>query len=568
MLFKKVVEYFEELEKTSSTNKMVEILADLFKKTPKEEIDLVAYLALGELGSSYAGRMTGMADKMVLRAIALASGKSEDEARSVFRKIGDVGLAAEKLCRGKGSLKLKNVFGELIKIAKSSGAKSQNVKIKSLANLFKRSSSLEAKYLARIVTGTMRTGFSAMTILSALAMAFTGDKKNKNILEKAFNNNPDIGAIAKMAAAKGLKGLTGVGAAIGRPIKMMLAQRVKEIDEIFRKIPSGLAAEEKYDGERIQAHKKGKKIVLFSRRMEDITLQFPDVVEHIKKNLADKDFIIEGEVVPIDKKGRSLPFQKLMQRRRKYDVEKYVKEIPVCYYLFDLLSLGGKNYIKKIYPERYAALKSIVKRKTRNLQLAQRKIVKDVKGFQEFFKQSLARGNEGLIAKSLSSDSVYRAGVRGWLWIKWKKEYAKGMQDTFDLVVVGGFAGRGKRSGTYGSLLCAAYNHGKFETVTKLGAGFTDKQLAKFGKIFEEVKEKPANVIVHKMMKPDVWFKPKIVIEVLGAEITRSPIHTCAVKDGKGLAIRFPRFIRYRDDKSARQATSSKEIEQMWRRKK
>ena len=568
MLFKKVVEYFEELEKTSSTNKMVEILADLFKKTPKEEIDLVAYLALGELGSSYAGRMTGMADKMVLRAIALASGKSEDEARSVFRKIGDVGLAAEKLCRGKGSLKLKNVFGELIKIAKSSGAKSQDVKIKSLANLFKRSSSLEAKYLARIVTGTMRAGFSAMTILSALAMAFTGDKKNKNILEKAFNNNPDIGAIAKMAAAKGLKGLTGVGAAIGRPIKMMLAQRVKEIDEIFRKIPSGLAAEEKYDGERIQAHKKGKKIVLFSRRMEDITLQFPDVVEHIKKNLADKDFIIEGEVVPIDKKGRSLPFQKLMQRRRKYDVEKYVKEIPVCYYLFDLLSLGGKNYIKKIYPERYAALKSIVKRKTRNLQLAQRKIVKDVKGFQEFFKQSLARGNEGLIAKSLSSDSVYRAGVRGWLWIKWKKEYAKGMQDTFDLVVVGGFAGRGKRSGTYGSLLCAAYNHGKFETVTKLGAGFTDKQLAKFGKIFEEVKEKPANVIVHKMMKPDVWFKPKIVIEVLGAEITRSPIHTCAVKDGKGLAIRFPRFIRYRDDKSARQATSSKEIEQMWRRKK
>ncbi|MCK4589001.1 MAG: ATP-dependent DNA ligase [Nanoarchaeota archaeon] len=564
MLFKKVVGYFEKLERTSSSNKMSEILAELFKKSSKS-VDIVAYLALGELGSSYAGKVTGMADKMVLKAIASAFGQDESEVKALFKKIGDVGLVAEKFCRGRGSLKLKNVFNEIKKIALASGAKSQDVKIKYLAGLLKKASPIEARYLARMVTGTMRVGFSVMTILSGLAIAFTGDKRNKEILERAYNNNPDIGDIAKRVASKGLKGLSGVGVAMGRPIKMMLAQRVKSIEDIFRRMPAGLAAEEKYDGERIQAHKKDNQVVLFSRRMENISAQYPDVVEYVKK-LSGRDFIIEGEVVPIDSKGRSLPFQKLMQRRRKYDVEKYVKSIPVCYYLFDLLSLNGRSYIKKAYPVRHKALRGIVKKSSRNLQLAKRKVIKDVKEFQEFFKKSLARGNEGLIAKSLSSEAVYKAGTRGWLWIKWKKEYVKGMQDTFDLVVVGGFYGRGRRSGTYGSLLCAAYNGGKFETVTKLGAGFTDNQLAEFKKKFDVVSEKPEKVVVHKSMKPDVWFKPSVVVEVLGAEITRSPIHRCNVKKGKGLAIRFPRFIRYRDDKSVRQATTSKEIERMFKR--
>lgn len=563
MLFKKVAEYFEVLEKTSSSNKMIEILAELFKKS-KGEVDVVAYLALGELDSSYAGQVTGMADKMVLKAIASCA--DESKVKEVFKKTGDVGLVAEKFCRGKGSLKLDFVFKEIKKIAAASGAKSQEVKIKYLVGLLRKASPLEARYLARILTGTMRVGFSVMTILSALAIAFTGDKRNKEILERAYNNNPDIGAIAKKVAKGGLKGLGSMEASVGRPIKMMLAQRVKSIEEIFKKMPE-LAVEEKYDGERIQAHKKGRRVVLFSRRMEDITLQYPDVVEYIHRSLADKDFIIEGEVVPIDSRGRSLPFQKLMSRRRKYDVEEYVKSIPVCYYLFDLLSLGGKSFIKRPYPERHQALKGLIKKQSRNLQLAHRKIVKDVKELQEFFMKSLARGNEGLIAKSLAQDSAYKAGVRGWLWIKWKKEYAKGMQDTFDLVVVGGFYGRGRRSGSYGSLLCAAYNKGKFETVTKLGAGFTDKNLAEFGKKLTLVKEKPNKVIVHKQMKPDVWFKPLVVVEVLGAEITRSPIHTCAEREGKGLAIRFPRFLRYRDDKSVRQATTSKEIERMWKEK-
>ncbi|MFC1801763.1 ATP-dependent DNA ligase [Nanoarchaeota archaeon] len=562
MLFKKVADYFECLERTSSSNQMIKVLAELFKKTPRKEVDLITYLALGELGSSYSGKVTGMADKMVLKAIAQASNKEENLIKKIFNKTGDVGKTAEQLCKNKGKLKLKFVFNEIKKIAEAFGNQSQDTKIKLLTNLLKKSTPTEAKYLARIITGTMRTGFSVMTILNALALAFTKDKKNKNILEQVYNNNPDIGALAKTIASKGLKGLS-LANTTGRPIKMMLAQRVKAIDEIFKKMPRGLAAEEKYDGERIQAHKKGKNITLFSRRMENITHQFPDVVEYIKKNLANKDFIIEGEVVPIDKNGKSLPFQQLMQRRRKYDVEAYIKKIPVCYYLFDLLSLNNKNFIKKSYPERHQALKSLIKKQTKNLQLAKRKIITNTKQFQEAFKKSLARGNEGLIAKSLAKDSLYKAGTRGWLWIKWKKEYVKGMQDTFDLVVVGAFYGKGKRSGSYGSLLCASYNQGKFETVTRLGTGFTDKQLIAFKKIFEISKEKPNKIIAHKQMKPDVWFKPKVVIEVLGAEITRSPIHTCAEKQGKGLAIRFPRFLRYRSDKKPSQATTSKEIERM-----
>ncbi len=578
--FSKLAEVFEELEKTSSGNEMRRILCEFFKKVPTEEIEVVAYLCLGSIASEYEDINIGMAEKMVLKSIAIASGRAEKEVLRVFKQKGDIGLAAELLCGKplktlvelkKEELTVWEVFEKLRMIAGASGEGSQERKIKLLAELLRNAKGKEARYLSRLVLGTMRLGVGDKTVLDALAMAFGKGKEDKPAIEHAYNICPDVGIIAKTIATKGIKGIERIDVVLGRPIQMMLAQRVKAITEIIENMPEGkIAAEEKYDGERIQVHKKGDKIVLFSRRLENITSQFPDVVEQIKKNIKSKECIIEGEVVPVDEKGNLLPFQVLMQRRRKYGVEEYVKKIPTCFYLFDILYSEGRSFIRKPYPERHEELKRIT-RETPNLQLAKRVICEDVDCLEEFFNKSLERGCEGIVAKSCAKESVYQAGTRGWLWIKWKREYAKEMADTFDLVVVGAFMGRGKRAGTYGALLCAAYNDSfdRFESFCKLGSGFTDEELSKLPKKLKpyEVPHKPARVEVTKLMEPDKWFEPKLVVEVLGAEITRSPAHTTALEKGQGLALRFPRFVRWREEKKPEQATTVKEILEIFKKK-
>jgi len=566
MLFSNLADIFAQIEKISSGNKMRAVLANFFKKVPKSEICIVAYLTTGRIASEYEDVILGMADKMVLKAIALASNKENAEVKSVFKQKGDVGLAAAELCgKKRKSLSVKEVYDKLHKIAESSGAGSQGKKIRILAELFKSASAKEAKYIARLVLGTLRLGASDQTLLDSLSLAFTGTKENKPKLEHAYHICPDVCLIAETIAKKGLKGLDKINVKVGIPIQMMLAQRVKSIQEILDKIKGNMAVEEKYDGERMQAHIKGKNIKIYSRRLDDITAQFPDVVAAIKKQIKCKSCVIEGECCAVDKDGKLRPFQTLMKRKRKYDIEKYIKKIPVCLFLFDLLYLDGKSYILKDYPERYKALKKVVKKQTNNLQLANRIVTSNLKDITKFFNKMIKHGAEGIMVKSCGKNSVYKAGTRGWLWIKWKKEYMKGMVDTFDLVVVGAFKGRGRRAGSYGSLLCAVYNKKKnrYDTFTKLGSGFTDEQLKNLPKKLKryELKKKHPLVNAKKELKPDIWLTPAIVIEVLGAEITKSPIHTA-----EGLALRFPRFLRYRPEKSPEQATTVKEIKQMYKK--
>jgi DNA ligase-1 len=551
--FSQLVKIFEDLEQTSSGNKLREILSDFFKKVSKEDIDSIAYLALGIIDAEYKKTDLGLADKMIVRALAKASNKSADEIKKIKSRTGDLGLAAEKVISQKGKLTVKEVIETLRKISVTKGAGSQEQKINLLISLLKKASSKEAKYITRISLGRLRLGVAAATILDSLAMAFKG-VKDKTELERAYENTSDIGLIAKLAASK--KPIK-VGISIGIPIKMMLAQRVKSLAEMQKHIPGKITSEEKYDGERVQVHKQGKDIVMFSRRLDNITHQYPDVLESLKNSIKAKECIIEGEIVAVDKKGNLQPFQLLMQRRRKYKIEEYVKKIPVNLFLFDLLYLNGKSYINEPYPARRKALEKATKQ-SKITKLARQITSEDINKVQEFFKQCLGRGAEGIIAKSNAKDSVYKAGTRGWFWIKWKKEYAKGVKDTYDLAVVGAFHGTGRRAGTYGALLCAVYNRKKdqFETFTKLGAGFTDKVLAELPKILRKYKtsKKPARVVLKKGMKPDFFFEPGIVVEVLGAEITKSPLHS------SGYALRFPRFIRFRDDKSPEQAATTKEI--------
>lgn len=565
MDFQQLVEIYEQLEQTSSGNKLREILADFFKTVHSEDLARVTYLTLGKISAEYGSAVLGLAEKSILRAIAVAGGAENSKVQKLMQETGDVGLVAEQVLKKKpttlvplGKLTVHELFDKLHQIVEISGTGSQDKKTNILVSLLQKSPAKGAKYITRIVLGTLRMGVAEMTVLDALAIAYTGEKSNKDYLEKAYNICPDVGIIAETLAKKGIKGLEKIDIHVGRPIKMMLAQRVSELEEVSKKIPGRLAVEGKYDGERIQAHKDSKgKITLFSRRLDNNTEQFPDLVKYLEKQISAKTFVIEAEVLAINEQGEHQPFQVLMQRRRKYDVEEYVKKIPVQAKVFDVLYADGRSLLHEPFETRMAQLKKMVK-KSKHVTLTEQLITDDLGKVEEFFQQMLKEGYEGIMLKSLSGE--YQAGTRGWNWIKWKKEYVKAMSDTLDLVVVGAFHGKGRRSGTYGALLCAAYNEkeDQFETVCKLGTGLTDEMLEELPKKMRLfiVKNKPARVIVKKEMEPDVWFTPEIVVEVLGAELTKSPFHTL------GLALRFPRFVRFRE-KKAEQATTRKEIEGM-----
>ena len=584
MKFAKLADVLEKLEKTSSGNKTREILANLFKSANEDEIQNIAYLVLGLIDGEYKGTIIGMAEKMVVRSIALAAEKKPEEIQKMLKKLGDLGLVAEEYLSKKkkifyeyfpikeNELTPNNVIFGLRKIASYGGKGSQEAKIKTLASILGFAKPKEAKYIVRIALGRLRIGVGTMAVLDALSIAFFGSKKERPILENAYNLCNDIGLIAKLAY-KGIEAVKRIKIKVGRPIKMMLAQRIKKLSELKEHMKGKIAAEEKYDGERMQIHKmRNGEVIIYSRRLENITHQFPDVVEVVKKFVKGREFIVEGEAVPIDEKGNILEFQLLMQRKRKYDIEKYIKKIPVKLFLFDLLYLDGKSFIKKPYPERRKKLERIVK-ENKHIALARRIVTADLDKIEDFFYKALERNTEGLVCKSTSKESIYRAGARAWLWIKWKREYAEELRDTFDVVIVGAFAGRGLRAGTYGALLCAVYNKEKdvFETVCKLGTGFTEKMLNEMPNILKKYKLKKKDKRVKAEIKADFWFEPKVVIEVTGGEITLSPVHTCAfgkIEKGKGLAIRFPRFIRFRDDKSAEEATTAEEIIQFYKMKK
>jgi DNA ligase 1 len=575
MDFSILSELYEQLENTSSGNELREILAEFFKKTPIDEIQIVSYLVLGKIAPDYQSAVLGFAEKSVLKAISKASGKSVTEITTLFKHYGDVGLAAQDVFAKKpitllpvGKLTIKDLYETLHKIVNASGTGSLETKTNLLITLYQKTLGIQAKYLTRIVLGTMRLGVADMGVLDALSISFVGDKSARPILEHAYNIHPDVGLVAHTLANKGIKEVEKIPIVVGIPIRMMAAQRVSQIKDIKEKITGPMALEAKYDGERVQIHKtKEGKVKLFSRRLENIGYQFPDIVEYILKETNCKECIIEAEIIPFSKEGKHLGFHTLMQRKRKTEIEKYAKKIPVKLFCFELLYMDGESYLKETYPNRITTLKKCIKGAT-HLQLTQRIETNELKDMQSFFTKMLKSGYEGLIAKSQNEDSFYKAGARAWQWIKWKKDYEQDLVDSFDLVIIGAFVGKGKRKGSYGSLLCATYNSKKdvFESVTKLGTGLTDKDLTSLPKLLNKnkVARKPLQVHTTKEMQPDVWFTPTVVVEVTAAEISEGGMHTCSENNGRGLALRFPRFIKVRDDKTAQLATTSSEVRQMY----
>jgi DNA ligase-1 len=576
--FSLIADCYEKIEATTKRLEMTGYLMELLKLTSKNIIDKVVYLTQGKLYPDFVDIQTGIAEKLAIQAVVKATGKSEKEIGKDLAKTGDIGETAQKFLAKKAQatlfkgepLTVEKVYDTLDRMARASGAGSMDKKLSFLAGLLTRATPKEAKYIIRIVTGSLRLGLADLTVLDSLAIAYGGGKEARDSLERAYNISSDLGKVAKTVAEKGLEGIEKFEVSLGNPIRPMLAERLGSPEEILEKLAGKCMAEFKYDGERIQAHKQDNYVTLFSRRLENITDQYPDAVELIKENIKTNSAIIEAECVAVDlNTGELKPFQELMHRRRKYDVKEAMEEYPVSLFMFDVLYVDGKDYTLEPFLTRRRKLEQIVGESDR-VRTSKSQIVKNVEDIERFSEKAVEAGCEGIMCKSIGKDSVYQAGARGWMWIKYKREYKSEMTDTVDLVVVGAFHGRGKRAGTYGALLLATYDPGKdiFETITKCGTGFTDEDLEKLPKMMKKHKLSHKHPKVESMLEADVWFEPTVVIEVLGSEITLSPIHTCAmdaIRKGSGLAIRFPRFTgNYRLDKSPEDATTDKEIVEMY----
>jgi DNA ligase-1 len=576
MLFREVVDYYEQLEATTKRLEMTDILAALLSKTPPAVIDKVVYMTLGELYPAYVGLELGVAEKLAARAIRQVSGAGEKELNELFSRHGDLGTVAELLLRTKEQttlfvqeLTVEEVYSSLEKIAKASGPGAVDVKTAVLSKLLAMATPVEAKHIVRIVTGKMRLGVADMTILDALAKAFGGDRE---VYERAYNLSSDIGLVAKTAAVEGVEGVSKFRVRVGIPVRCMLAERLSSAVEILEKMDGVGFTEYKYDGERMQIHKAGEKVWIFSRRQENFTQQYPDVVEAVEKYVKAAEAILECEAVPLDPDtGETLPFQELMHRKRKKEIERAAEEYPVALYFFDILYVDGEDMTTKPFLERRKMLEKVIVEDER-VKLSTGLLTHSPEEVEKIFAEAVEAGCEGVIVKSVGEDGVYRAGARGWQWIKFKRDYRSEMIDTVDLVVVGAFHGRGRRRGKFGALLTAVYNEERdvFQTVCKVGSGFKDEDLERFTEMINQLKIPHKHARVESLMTPDVWVEPSIILEIIGAEVTLSPVHTCAwgfLKEGYGLGIRFPRYTgRLRTDKKPEDATTDREIVEMYRR--
>jgi DNA ligase 1 len=572
-----VAEAYRDLEGATARLELINRLASLVRQTPTELLPTVALLCQGQIAPDFAGVELGVNERLAARAVATAAGVPPAQVLALARETGDLGLTAERLLQEldpdrPATLEVPMVFEGLHQVAAAEGTGSQGRKLAGLGSLLQQATPLEARYLVRTCTGSLRLGIGTATILDALAEVHAGGRKQRSILERAYNICSDLGLVAATLAAGGLAEVEAMQVRAGNPVRPMLAQRMSSTAEILDKLGGACAAEYKYDGIRVQAHRTADgALELYTRRLDRVSTQFPEVVKLLQEHLGPREAILEGEVVAFDPaSGELRPFQDVMFRRRKYGITEAVSDYPVSMFCFELLYADGQDLTRLPYLERRAALAEALTISPR-LRLATAEQVSDEPELERVFEQAVAEGCEGVICKSVATTAEYQAGARGWQWIKLKRDYRTELSDTLDLVVVGGLAGRGRRAGMYGALLLGVYDAAadRFQTICKCGTGFSDAELAALpARLAPLVRaERPARV--DSRWAADVWFEPTLVVEVLAAELTLSPHHTAGwgiLKEDAGLAMRFPRFTgRWRVDKSPTDATTVDEAIQMYR---
>ena len=559
------------MEETTKRLELTKLLVDLFEKTPQELISKIVYLIQGKLRPDFEGIELGVGEKLAIRAISKSSGIPIKRIEEDYRKVGDLGHAASIVLEQKTQttfvvedITIERVYDTLYKIAKLDGTRSQDMKMKYISSLLNDANPLEARFILKILLGILRLGIAENTVMDALAAAYTGAKENRELLEKAYNVSSDLGKVAEVTAKKGLDGIKTFQVTVFNPIRPMLAERVKSEKEAMEKMGNKFAAEYKLDGERAQIHVKSNAVKLFSRSLEDITGHYPDIVEKIPKNLKVSDAILEAEVVAINEdSGEYLPFQELMHRRRKHKVEKAVSEYPITVNFFDLLYLDGKSCLEVEYTKRREMLQKILS-ENEFAKLVPMTVIQNENEIEDFLENSINSGCEGLMLKLL--DASYKAGARGSSWLKLKREYRNELGDSIDLIVIGAFFGRGRRTGKYGTLLLAAYDdqNDTFPSICKVGTGFTDEDLDQLYQLLQDKVTLKKNPRIDSEMEADVWFEPELVLEIMASEITLSPIHKTAmnaIRKNSGLALRFPKFTgKLRLEKTPEDASTPQEV--------
>ena len=577
MDFSIVAEIFEKMENTTKRIELTNILVELLKKTPKKIIPNAVYLLQGIIRPNFEGVELGIAEKLAIRAISKSSGLSIKKIEDDYRKVGDLGLTASNILKLKTQttftaekITLERVYETLFKIAKLEGKGSQDLKMKHISSLLNDATPLEAKFVLKILLGTLRLGVAENTVMDALAIAFTGKKENKERIENAYNVSSDLGKVSQMVATNGIDGIKKFKISLFSPIRPMLADRVKSEKEAIKKMPDLFSAEYKLDGERVQIHKQANKIILFSRRLENITQYYPDIVENVGKSLNVHEGVFEAEIVPINENtGEFLPFQELMHRRRKYKLEQAVSQYPITVNFFDVLYFDNKDCLNLEYSERRKILEKLVNEDNFS-KLVPMLLVKNENEVGDFLENSINAGCEGLMLKTPSAP--YRAGSRGSNWLKLKREYRNELGDSLDLIVIGAYFGRGRRTGMYGTLLLGTYNPEKdnFPSICKVGTGFTDESLDQLYQILSNNVTLKKNSRIISEMEADVWLEPELVLEIVASEITLSPIHKTGldlIRKNSGFALRFPKFtgkIRY--EKAVEDASTVEEVLTLYKR--
>lgn len=578
MTFQELANYFEKLEAMSSRLALIDILSELFKSVEStDEIEKITYLVQGRVAPFFAPIEIGMADKMVAQSIALAYGVDREQVVLVFDQLGDMGLAAQKIANGTKTkdVTVADVFEILTTIAHTSGNGSVEIKIKLLADLLTQVDAIAAKHLVRIPLGNLRLGIGDPTVLDALATVKLGDKKQRHYLEGAYNRTSDLGLIARtlwesknpVEAVEKIEALT---IQVGKPIRAELCERLPNPQKTIEKMGE-VDVQYKYDGFRTQIHKNGDEVSIFSRNLENMTHMFPELIEGARKQVKAKTVILDAEAMAYNPESEEfLPFQETTKRRRKHNIEETAKQLPLKAFVFDILYKDGKPLIDEPLSKRQQILKETIEGDD-VLMPTQNQLVNDAKTLGLILDDAITKGLEGVVVKKMNSP--YEAGSRNFNWVKLKRHQTGELKDTIDCVILGYIVGRGKRTAFgAGALLVGVYNSDKdvFETVSKIGTGLTDAEWTSIKERTKglELTHKPARV--DSVISPSVWLEPKIVIEVLADEITRSPIHTAgAVINGEvkepGYALRFPRLVSFRDsDKKPEDATSVKELIEMF----
>jgi len=563
MLFSEVAEYFSKIEGISSRLSMSGEVAGLFAKCQAGEARPLVYIMEGNVAPAHEGLDAGIGEKLAIRAIAKTSGFTEKRIADELKKSGDLGSTAESLLSRRAQMSLSSsrnsllrVHSAFVKISTLSGSGSQEGKIALLSELLNGATPLEAKYLVRFCLGKLRLGVGDPSIIDALSMQKHGDKTDKLLLERAFNLCSDLGEVAE-AYLSG-SDLSKFSTQPFKPIRPALAERLPNSEEIILKLGK-CAVEAKYDGLRMQVHVLSGQVEIYSRKLEKMTHMFPEIVEAARA-LPAKSAIFEGEALAYNvKEKKYYSFQQTIQRKRKWGVDAMAKDFPLRLFVFDMMYLNGKDLTLEAYSQRRKALEKLAAN-SETLVPSQQIITDDPVKLEKFFKDSVAEGLEGIIAKDLSQP--YVAGARKFAWIKLKKSYGA-LADTVDVVIVGYYLGKGARQEfEFGGVLAAVQNEesGGLETVAKIGSGFSEDEMREFEKMLDEIKtkEKPRNL--ESKLVPDFWVKPKYVITVAADEITLSPMHTCGMAGDTGYALRFPRMTSLRDDKGVGDITTTKEI--------